>query len=129
MQLTWGYFENRLYFQEWKWKPGKKCWCKHYYRDLGTDKYNFLKLYMFFYRLSKFIMNMRQGTTIRWCMRKTSKHTQLGLSLQPVPTADRSLKSFWCLYYYLWTYFVTCSSVFIVDFEQVNAGWVVSSYI
>ena len=31
--------------------------------------------------------------------------------------------SFWCLYYQLWTYFTPCSSVSIVNFEQVNAGW------
>ena len=34
------------------------------------------------------------------------------------------LASFWCLYCKLWTYFIPCSSVFIVNFEQVNAGWV-----
>ena len=32
--------------------------------------------------------------------------------------------SFWCIYCQLWTYFTPCSSVFIVNFEQVNAGWV-----
>ena len=31
---------------------------------------------------------------------------------------------FWCLYCYFWTYFTYCSSVSIVDFEQINAGWV-----
>ena len=30
---------------------------------------------------------------------------------------------FWCLYCLLWTYFTPCSSVSIVNFEQVNAGW------
>ena len=34
------------------------------------------------------------------------------------------LASFWCLHCYLQTYFTTCSSVSIVNFEQVNAGWV-----
>ena len=31
--------------------------------------------------------------------------------------------SFWYLYCYLWTYFTPCSSVSIVNFEQVIAGW------
>ena len=31
--------------------------------------------------------------------------------------------SFWCLYCYLWTYFTPFSSVSIVNFEEVNAGW------
>ena len=31
---------------------------------------------------------------------------------------------FWCLYCYLWTYFKPCSSVSIVNFEQVNVVWV-----
>ena len=38
-------------------------------------------------------------------------------------TRTTSSTSFWCLYCYLWTYFTTCSSVSIVNFEQVNAGW------
>ena len=33
------------------------------------------------------------------------------------------MASFWCLYCSLWTYFALCSSVFIVNFEEVNAGW------
>ena len=32
--------------------------------------------------------------------------------------------SFWCNYCQLWTYFTPCSSVFIVNFEKVNADWV-----
>ena len=35
------------------------------------------------------------------------------------------LASFWCLYCYFWTYFTPSSSVSIVNFEQINAGWVV----
>ena len=34
-----------------------------------------------------------------------------------------SLASFWYLYRQLWTYFTTCSSVSIVYFEHVIAGW------
>ena len=37
-----------------------------------------------------------------------------------------SLTPFWCLYYYFETYFANCSSVSIAEFEQVNAGWVIS---
>ena len=37
------------------------------------------------------------------------------------------MASLWCLYSQLWTYFTPCSSVSIVNFEQVNAGWVASS--
>ena len=31
--------------------------------------------------------------------------------------------TFWCLYCWLWTYFLPCSIVFIVNFEHVIAGW------
>ena len=34
------------------------------------------------------------------------------------------MASFWCLYCELWIYFTPCSSLSIVNFEQVNAGWV-----
>ena len=40
-----------------------------------------------------------------------------------------SVASLWCLYCYLWTYFTTCSSVSIVNFEQVNADWLVSLFL
>ena len=33
-------------------------------------------------------------------------------------------RSFWCLYYWLWIYFTSCSSVSIVNVEHVIAGWV-----
>ena len=35
-----------------------------------------------------------------------------------------SLTSFWCLYCYLRTDSTYCSGVSIIDFEQVNVGWV-----
>ena len=38
-----------------------------------------------------------------------------------------SLTLFWCLCCYLWTYFTSCSSVSIVNFEQANAGWAISA--
>ena len=42
-----------------------------------------------------------------------------------VNNKDRTkpLASFWCLCFYFWIYFTPCSSVFIVNFEQVNACW------
>ena len=39
-------------------------------------------------------------------------------------TRMTSLMSFWCLYCKLWTDFMPCSGVSIVDFEQVNTRWV-----
>ena len=33
------------------------------------------------------------------------------------------LAPFWCLYCELWTDFTRCSSVSIVNYEQVNADW------
>ena len=33
---------------------------------------------------------------------------------------------FWCLYFELWLYFTHCPGVFLVDFEQVSAGWVMN---
>ena len=38
-------------------------------------------------------------------------------------TRTMPLASFWYLYCSLWTYFYPCSTVSIVNFEQVNAGW------
>ena len=38
-------------------------------------------------------------------------------------TRKTPLAPFWCLYCELWTDFTRCSSVSIVNFEQVNAGW------
>ena len=35
-----------------------------------------------------------------------------------------TMPSFWCLYCELGTNFTHCSAFFFVDFEQVNAGWV-----
>ena len=39
-------------------------------------------------------------------------------------TRTTAMGSFWCLYCLLWTYFTTCSSIFMVNFEHVIAGWV-----
>ena len=38
-------------------------------------------------------------------------------------TKTTPLALFWCLYSYFWTYFTPCSSVSIVNFEQINAVW------
>ena len=43
------------------------------------------------------------------------------------PERRTSITSFSCLYWGLWIYFTSCSSVFIVNFEQVNAGWILSN--
>ena len=32
---------------------------------------------------------------------------------------------FWCLYCWLWIYFTTCSSVYVVNVEHLITGWVV----
>ena len=39
-------------------------------------------------------------------------------------TRANPMASFWCFCCYLWTYSTPCSSVFIVNFEQINAGCV-----
>ena len=38
-------------------------------------------------------------------------------------TRTTSLRLFWCFYCKLKTHFTPFSSVFIVDFEQVNVNW------
>ena len=38
-------------------------------------------------------------------------------------TRRTSLTLFWCFYCWLWTYFTSFSSVFIVNFEPVNISW------
>ena len=40
----------------------------------------------------------------------------------------RQMASFWCLHCQLWIYFTSCSSASIVNFKQVNAGWVISFF-
>ena len=40
-----------------------------------------------------------------------------------IETLEQSVK--YVHYCELWTYFIPCTSVSIVDFEQVNAGWVI----
>ena len=40
-----------------------------------------------------------------------------------------SMASFWSLYYQLWIYFTPYSSVFIVDFKQVNVHLIGNMYI
>ena len=37
---------------------------------------------------------------------------------------DTRMRSLWCLYYLLLTYFTSFSSVSIVDFKQENVYWV-----
>ena len=42
-------------------------------------------------------------------------------------TRTTPLASFWCLYCQLWTYFTSSSSVSIVNFEHLIAGWVITT--
>ena len=43
-------------------------------------------------------------------------------------TRTTPLASFWYLYGQLWTYFTLCSTVSIINFEHVIAGWVRTEY-
>ena len=36
------------------------------------------------------------------------------------------MASFWYLYCQLWIYFISCSSISIVNFDHVIAGWLVA---
>ena len=38
-------------------------------------------------------------------------------------TRTISLTSFWCFYFWFWTNFTHWGSVSIINFEQVNTGW------
>ena len=40
----------------------------------------------------------------------------------PIDTRKTPMTSFWCLYCVLWTYLTPCSSVSIINFEQINTG-------
>ena len=55
------------------------------------------------------------------------KHQNNVSKLFKVDTKDTRMTSFWCLYYYLWTDFTHCSGDSIVDFEQANADWIITS--
>ena len=44
-------------------------------------------------------------------------------------TRTTSMVSFWCLYCSLWTYFTPRSSVSTVNFEQVNAEWILPVFL
>ena len=62
-----------------------------------------------------YLFNVNSGNTRRICV------TCSKLTLE---TAEqRRCRRFWYLYCQLWKYFRHCFRVFIVDFEQVNAGW------
>ena len=39
-----------------------------------------------------------------------------------------SMRSFWCLYCWLWTYFTHFSSLSLVNFEEVNFCWNISIF-
>lgn len=43
-------------------------------------------------------------------------------------TMTKSLASFWWLYIKLWSGLTLCSSVFIVNFQEVNVGWETFSF-
>ena len=54
------------------------------------------------------------------------KHQNNALNLFKVNNKDTRMKSLTSLYCYLWTDFIRCSGYFIVDFELINAGWVLT---
>ena len=58
-----------------------------------------------------------QGT-ITWAAKRSYGWSQSAITCSKLPTEtlEQGVK-------YLWTYFTPCSSVCIVNFEQVNTGW------
>ena len=54
--------------------------------------------------------------------RKTRTRCEICSKLT-IKTQERRLALFWCLYCWLWTFFTPCSSVSVVNLEQVNADW------
>ena len=43
--------------------------------------------------------------------------------LKSKDTRKTPLSLFWCLYFWVWTYFTPCSSISIFNFEHVITGW------
>ena len=60
------------------------------------------------------------------CSNLTIKTLEQGVKYVQINNKDTRttpFASFWFLYCSLWTYFTPCSSISIVNFQQVNAGW------
>ena len=54
----------------------------------------------------------------------TTKDYLADTYLLKVNNRNTRTRSFWCLYWQIWTYFTPCFSVPIVNFEYVFVGWV-----
>ena len=66
--------------------------------------------------------NIQQTFTCSKSTIKTLKKVWNMFKVNNKNTRTMSLTSFWWIYCYLWTYFITFSSASIVDFEQVNVS-------
>ena len=59
---------------------------------------------------------------------KQNYYARMAGKLTNVQRNSKPTASFWYLYCSLWTYFTSCSSVSIVNFEHVIAGWAMSTW-
>ena len=88
---------------------------------------NNCKLYLnfisYFWSLSKLSENIRKYLVFWWFKGYIMRPLEWNGLNRLTFYSTHSLASFWCFYFYFWTYFILFSCVSMVDFEQVNVGW------
>ena len=105
-----------LFIQEWTKKMSKQTILLRIFSSLLSSKFAWSILYtLSHYPASIYLLKVdnRSTRTKVWNMFKVNNKDS---KMMP-------LTSIWCLYRWLWTYLPLCSSISIVNFEQVNAGW------
>ena len=79
-----------------------------------------------YYVLAKDNVNFihtRINSTGKYMFKANSRKTKTRWEICSKLTIKTLERRYWHLYCGLWTYFTPCPSVFIVNFEQVNTGW------
>ena len=72
-------------------------------------------------------MNMKNPAG-NYMFKVNIRNTMTRCEISSKITIKTPVALFWCVYCSLLTYFTPCSSVSIVNFEQVNAGWGETSF-
>ena len=101
--------------------------------ELIIAKLNAVNAYGFTFPVLKLFHNylskIQQRTKINriYLVKVTNRNTRIKVwnmfKVNNKNTKTTPMASFWCFYWELWTYFTPCSSVFIVNFENVIADW------
>ena len=77
--------------------------------------------------LSRVRLGLSNSQSIFTCSKLTIETLEQGVKYVLKDTTTTPMASFWCHYCLLWTCFRRCYSVFILNFQQTNAGWVIKT--